>query len=177
MTFVVRTKTRPEDIQRAAARSIGGIDKDLPVYNVRTMRDLVSRSVSRQRFSMTLLSMFAVLALALAAVGIYGVMAHAVTQRSHEMGIRMALGATGGEVLRMLTGQGMALVATGLALGVAGAAVFTRVISSLLYGVSATDGAVFLTVPVLLAAVGLLANLLPALRATRFDPLACLRSE
>jgi predicted permease len=177
MTFAVRTKSAPEDVQAAIARAIAGIDKDLPLYNVHTMPELVSDSMSRHRFSMVLLALFAALALALAAVGVYGVMSHLVTQRLHEMGIRLALGASPGNVLRMLLSQGIALVLAGLALGVAAAAALTRVIASLLFDVSATDAVVFATVPLLLALVGMAANLLPAWRATKVDPLACLRWE
>jgi putative ABC transport system permease protein len=177
MTFVVRTKARPEDIHAAVARAIGEIDKDLPLFNVRTMPDLVSDSTSQRRFSMMLLALFAALALALAAVGVYGVMSHLVSQRLHEMGIRLALGARPGEVLRMLLRQGMALVFAGLVVGVAAAAACTQVIASLLFEVSATDAAVFVTVPLLLGAVGIVANLLPAWRATKVDPLECLRWE
>jgi putative ABC transport system permease protein len=177
MTFVVRTRSWPQDIQNAVARQIAAIDKDLPLFNVRTLRDLMSRSVSRQRFSMTLLSLFAGLALVLSAVGIYGVMAHAVTQRAHEIGVRMALGATRGSVLRMLLGQGMSLVGLGLVLGVVAATGLSRVIATMLYGVSPRDWLIFAGVSLVLVLTGMLAILLPARRAVNVDPLLSLRWE
>jgi putative ABC transport system permease protein len=141
------------------------------------MEDVLARSISTRRLSALLIGLFAGVALVLAAVGLYGVMSYAVTQRRHEIGVRMALGAQPRDVLRMVVGQGMLLTLIGLGLGLLGSLALTRVLSSVLYGVSATDPFIFLTVPLVLAAVALLANLVPARRAMRVDPLVALRYE
>jgi putative ABC transport system permease protein len=141
------------------------------------MEDVLAISVASRRFNMLLLGIFAALALVLAAVGIYGVMAYAVTQRTHEIGVRLALGAQRSDVVRMLLGQGLALALIGVATGLAGALVLTRLMSSLLFGVTATDAPTFAVVSILLAAVALLACYLPALRATRIEPVTALRYE
>jgi putative ABC transport system permease protein len=161
----------------AVRREAQAVDASQPLYQVVTMEQVLSQLISSQRLSTTLLALFAVLALLLAGVGIYGVMSYAVTQRRHEIGIRMALGARPRDVLRMVVGQGMLLTLVGLVIGLAGALAVTHVLSSLLYGVSATDPFIFLTVPLALAAVALLANLVPARRAMRVDPLVALRYE
>src|SRR5262249_46236589 len=143
----------------------------------RTMDELVADSVARSRFVMLLLSAFAGLALALACIGIYGVMACSVAQRTHEIGIRMALGAHRNEVLRMVIGQGVRLTLLGAVLGIAGAVALTRFLSSLLYGVTTTDPLTFVGVSLLLTAVALLACYVPARRAMRVDPTVALRDE
>src|SRR5205823_5416151 len=143
---------------------------NLLIWETRTMDELVGRSVAPQRFNVALLAVFACVAMLLAAVGIYGVISYAVTQRTHEIGIRMALGAQTRDVLRMVVGQGMMLTLAGIALGLAGAFALTRVMSNLLYGVSATDPPTFVAVPLLLALVALVACLVPARRATKVDP-------
>ncbi len=138
------------------------------------MEKLVADSLAQRRFSMFLFGIFAALALALAVVGLYGVMSYAVAQRTHEIGLRMALGAQGRDVLRMVVGQGMGLVAVGLGLGLVGAFLLTRLMSSLLYGVSAADPLTYAGIALLLAAVALVASYIPARRATKVDPMVAL---
>ena len=177
MTFVVRTEGDPLALAGAARREIQALDKDLPVADVRTMESWMGESVARARFGTLLLAVFAGVALLLAAVGIYGVMAYTVEQRRHEIGIRMALGATVGDVLRLVVRQGLLLTLTGVALGLLGAFALTRVMSGLLFGVTATDPVTFAGVALLLATVALVACLVPARRATKVDPMIALRYE
>jgi putative ABC transport system permease protein len=141
------------------------------------MENIVSRAVARQRFSMLLLGIFATLALVLAAVGIYGVMSYSVAQRTREIGIRMALGAQKSDVLKMTVMQGLKLVALGVAIGLVAALVLTRVMASLLFGVSATDPTTFVTISFVLIGVALLASYIPALRAIKVDPMVALRYQ
>jgi putative ABC transport system permease protein len=176
MSLVVRTSTSdPAAITPALRGVVREMDKDQPLYEVRTMNALVSQSVARQRFSMTLIGVFAALALALAAVGIFSVMSFLVAQRTHEIGIRMALGAQTSDILRMVLGHGMTLTLVGVGLGLAAAYGLTRLMSGLLFGVSATDPVTFGGVAVLLASVALLACYAPARRATKVDPMVALR--
>jgi len=137
----------------------------------------VSEAIARQRFSMLLLGIFAALALILAAVGIYGVMSYSVAQRIHEIGIRMALGARRTDVLKMIVNQGLKLVSIGMMLGLAAAFLLTRVLQSLLFGISATDPVTFFVISLVLLAVAILASYLPALRATKVDPIIALRAQ
>ena len=177
MTFVVRTEGEPTAQADAVRRAIQSIDPNQPVADIRTMESWIDESVSRARFGALLLAVFAGGALLLAAVGIYGVMAYSVTQRQHEIGIRMALGAQASDVLRMVLGQGMTLTLTGIVVGLAGAFALTRVLATLLYGVSVTDPLTFAAVALLLAAVALIACYVPARRAVKVDPLIALRYE
>ncbi len=158
-------------------REVQSLDKDIAVYRVRSMDQVMAVSVGSRRFNMLLLAIFAGLAMVLAAVGIYGVMAYGITQRTHEIGLRMALGAQRRDVLGMLIGHALTLAGAGVALGVAGALALTRLMASLLYGVTATDPLTFALVSLLLAAVVLGASYIPARRATRLDPMVALRYE
>jgi len=177
MTFTVCTAGRP-DAAAATLRSIlGGIDKDIPVYSVLPMSDVIAQRVTDPRFYTVLLASFSLLALVLAAAGLYGLISYSVAQRTHEIGIRVALGARAGEVVRMLVREGMGLVVAGALAGMAGARVLTRLLSRFLYGVTPTDKTTFVAIPLLLALVALVACYLPARRATRIDPLAALRHE
>ncbi|HEX8853706.1 MAG TPA: ABC transporter permease, partial [Pyrinomonadaceae bacterium] len=155
MTIVARTTTDPASVTAAARREIMSIDPDQPISDVRTMEELLSASVARARFSTTLLGVFAAVALLLAVVGIYAVMSYSVTQRTHEIGIRMALGAQARDVLGMVVGHGLLLALAGVGLGLLGAFALTRLMSSLLFGVTATDPITFVVVTLLLTGVAL----------------------
>jgi predicted permease len=175
--LVVRTAGDAAALSGAIVREIHAIDADVPVYDVRTMTSRLHDSLARQRFSMTMLAAFAGFALILAAVGIYGVMSYLVQQETHDIGVRIALGAPRGNILKMVVRQGMSVAALGIAGGLIGAAILTRVMKTLLFGVSTTDAVTFSSVAVFLAAVALAASYVPALRATRVDPLIALRDE
>jgi len=177
MTVAMRSIPDPGPLSSAVKQEVRELDPDLPLYNVRTMEQFVDQSLARRRFSMSLLSLFAGLALALAATGIYGVMGYLVTQGTREIGIRIALGASQNGILGFIVRQGMALAVAGLALGLAGAFVLTRFMSSLLFGITATDASTFAAIPLLLILVALLASYLPARRAARVDPMISLRCE
>jgi putative ABC transport system permease protein len=153
------------------------MDQEVPVFNIKTMEEYISATVATPRFNTTLLVIFAGVALILTIVGLYGVMSYSVAQRTNEIGIRMALGAQTGDVLRLIVSQGFKLVLIGLGIGLVGAFAMTRVIASLLFGVTTKDPITFVAVAVLLALVALLACYIPARRATRLDPLHALRYE
>jgi putative ABC transport system permease protein len=177
VTFTVRTESAPLGLAGAVENEIRNLNKDLPVANVRAMEQIVAASLKQRRVTMLLLGVFAGIAVMLASVGIYGVIAYSVARRTHEIGIRMALGAQRRDVLRLVVGRGAGLVLAGVALGVAGALALTRVMSSLLYGVGAADPPTLAATALLLTAVSLLACYVPARRATKVDPLAALRYE
>jgi putative ABC transport system permease protein len=177
ITLVVRTVLQPLSLVQAARHAVESVDPDLPVFNVVTMEQLIYRSASAPRFNTVLLGIFASLALILAAIGIYGVMSYAVTQRTHEIGVRMALGAKARDVLGQVIAQGMRRALAGIALGLAGALILTRFLASLLYSVRPVDPATYLTVSLLLLAVALLACYVPARRAATVDPMIALRHE
>ncbi|MCI0489539.1 MAG: ABC transporter permease [Blastocatellia bacterium] len=177
ITFAVRTSADPLSFAGAIKNRVWSIDRDIPIYSLVTMDDRISDSIARRRFNMLLLGLFAALALVLSVVGIYGVTAYSVGQRTHEIGVRMALGAGTGDVLRMVFGQGMRLAAAGVALGLAGSYALTRFMSSMLFGVKATDTLTFAIVSLLLIAAAMLACYIPARRAARVDPMVALRYE
>ena len=175
--LAVQTSTTPEALTSAIREQVRGLDPDQPITSVKTMDQLLGRTLSEAKFSLLLFGLFAVLALALAAIGIYGVMATTVTQRTHEIGLRVALGAQKHDVLRLIVRQGMMPVLIGVAIGLASAVALTRLMTTLLFGVSATDPVTLALITLLLAAVALLACYLPARRATKVDPMIALRYE
>ncbi|HSE25465.1 MAG TPA: ABC transporter permease [Pyrinomonadaceae bacterium] len=177
MSVVARTQADPASMSQAIKQEIWKVDSQLPVTKLETMNDVAAGSFAARRFNMSLLTVFAGLALLLAAIGIYGVMSYAVTQRTEEIGIRMALGARTVDVLRLILVNGMSLVGIGVVLGLAGAVALTRLMSSLLFDVAATDKATFAIVAGVLIVVGMVACYLPARRATKVDPLEALRYE
>ena len=177
MRLVVRTATDPSSLAPAVRNEVVAIDAEQPVTEMKTMEQFLSEAVFQRRLSMILLSLFATLALTLAAVGIYGVISYAVGQRTHEIGIRVALGARPSDVVRLVTWHGMRLALAGVAVGLVLAFALTRTLASQLYGISAIDAPTFVAVPLLLAAVALAACYIPARRASRIDPLVALRHE
>lgn len=177
ITLVVRTSGDPAALAPAVRRLVRSFDRDLPVSEVQTMEEVVAESNSGPRLYLILLGAFAAVALVLAAVGIYGVISYSVSRRTHEIGIRMALGATRGEVVRLVVSQGMVQALAGAGVGLLGALGLTRLMSDLLYGVRPTDAVTFLAVPLVLGAVAAAASYIPARRVARIDPMAALRSE
>jgi putative ABC transport system permease protein len=176
-SILVRSVGDPTSLIGGLRHEVRDLDPALPVANVRTMDEVMTAAQSRPRFLTTLLTLFSSAALILAAVGIYGVIAYSVAQRTKEFGLRMALGAERGDLLKLVVGQGLILVGAGVLLGLGGALSFTRFLSSLLYGVRPTDPITFSVVPLILGAVALLASYLPARRATKVDPMVALRYE
>jgi ABC-type antimicrobial peptide transport system permease subunit len=177
MFVTVKTAGDPASLALQVAKDIRALDPDLPLYHLEPMTTRVAESLARQRFSMLLLSLFAGVALVLASVGIYGVMAYLVGQSTREIGIRMALGASQRAVLTMILRQGMAVALAGAAIGAAGALALSRVMRSLLFGIQGSDPLTFAAVSLLLGAITLVATLLPARRAARIDPMVSLRIE
>ncbi|HEX8650240.1 MAG TPA: ABC transporter permease [Pyrinomonadaceae bacterium] len=177
MTLLVRTRGEPADLAAQVRQTVQSLERNLPVTNVRTMTELIGNSLYAARMGAVLIGVFGGLALLLAAVGLYGVMAYAVSQRTREIGIRMALGAQRSDVLRLVLREGMTLVAIGAVLGLIGAVVMSRLLVSFLYGVSPVDSATFVATAAVLAVVAFVANFIPARRAMKVDPLVALRYE
>jgi putative ABC transport system permease protein len=177
MYLVVRSGADPAALTSAIREAVQSIDKDQPLFAISTMKELVSNSVATRRMTLVLLGLFSGLALVLGAIGIYGVISYSVAQRTHEIGIRMALGAPRREVFRLVVGEGLKLAGIGIAIGVVAAFGLARLMSSLLYAVSATDFETFAGVAMLLALVALLACYVPARRAMRVDPMVALKYE
>jgi putative ABC transport system permease protein len=164
-------------LTEAVRREVRNLDKDLAVSEIRELDTIAEAGLARQRFTLLMVGLFAVIALTLAAIGIYGVMSYLVAQRTHEMGIRLALGARQRSVMKLMLGQGMVLAGSGVAIGLAGAFALTRLMASLLYGVSTTDPLTFLLIAMLFVGVALLACYIPARRASTVDPMVALRYE
>ncbi|HJQ70015.1 MAG TPA: ABC transporter permease [Blastocatellia bacterium] len=177
LTIVARTESDPAAAAGSLRAELTSLDKSLPVYDLKPMTEYMRDSLARRRFNLILLTAFSVVALVLAAVGIYGVISYGVTQRTHEIGIRMALGAEKGDVLRLVVGQGMIMALGGVAIGLVASFVLTRLMETLLFGVSVTDPLTFTVIALLLMCVALLACFVPARRATKVDPLVALRYE
>jgi len=177
MYLAVRTTSEPTSLVGAIRHEVQELDREQPIAEIATMEDLLTTSLSQSRFSTLLLGIFAGVALLLAAVGLYGVMAYSVAERTHEIGIRVALGAQASDVLRLVVRQGLTLAFAGVAIGLGAALMLTRVMTSLLYGVTATDPLTFTIIPVLLTGVALAASFIPARRATKVDPMVALRYE
>ena len=177
MTFAVRTNSDPMNSASTVTRAIHEVGPDLPVVDVMSMNDVMAQSVSPQRINMLLLASFALLALILAAVGIYSVLSYTVRRRVREIGIRMALGASNDDVIRMVLADGLKPILVGVALGLAAALALGRVVSSLIFGVRATDPLTLAAVALPLLLVGILATITPAYRATRIEPVRILREE
>ena len=177
MTLVIRTRGDAGSVALGARNVIQTLDREQPVADVRTMASLLANSIARARFSALLLAIFAGIALVLSAVGIYGVISYLVAQRGHELGVRMALGAQTRDVVKLVLRNGMTLAAIGVGIGLGGAFALTRVMRTLLFGVTPTDLITFVSVAGLLLFVALLACYIPARRATKVDPLVALRYE
>jgi putative ABC transport system permease protein len=177
LTLTVRTKSDPHGAVSAVTDAIHQVGPDIPVTDVLSMDDVIAQSMSPQRFNMVLLAAFAGLALLLAAVGIYGVLSYSVRRRVREIGIRMALGASQSNILRLVVGDGMKPILIGVAIGLTAAVALSRFMASLVFGVPPTDPLTFTVVALLLVVVGIVANTLPAYRATRVEPVRTLREE
>jgi predicted permease len=177
MTYAVRTRLEPEAARAAITHELNAIDADMPVYDVQTMNEIIRSSLARQRFATVLFLLFAAAALALGAIGTYGVLSYAVSQRTHEMGVRMALGAGTPDILRLVLQRGARLIAAGIGIGLVAAFGLSRLLASMLYGVTTTDPATFAAVSLVLVAVAIAACYIPARRATKVDPIIALRYE
>jgi putative ABC transport system permease protein len=177
MTLTVKSQLAPETLIPTVRGQVLALDPNQPIYNIRTMEQIRDESIATEKLNLTLWSIFAAIALTLALVGVYGVMSYAVTQRTHEIGIRVALGARSRDVLGLVIGQGMKLALAGVAGGLLGAWLLSRLMAAWLFGVSATDPWTFAAVALVLALVALAACWIPARRATKVDPMVALRCE
>jgi len=177
MFLVARATSGAPALARAVVNEIHAVDPNVAVYGIRTMQERLYDSLARRRFSTFLLGAFAAFALLLATVGVYGVMSYLVTQSTHDIGLRVALGAVPGDIVGLVVRQGMQLAIVGIAIGLAGGAALTRLMAGLLFGVRATDALTFAAVTAVLAVTALAATAIPALRATRVDPIVALREE
>ena len=177
MTVIVKGQSDPNQLISSLRQQVKAVDPDQPIYNIRSMDEIRSESVASERLNLTLLSIFAGIALILAIVGIYGVMSYTVTQRTHEIGIRMAIGAQPSDVFKMVIGQGMLLALIGVGLGLIGAFALTRLMATMLFDVAPTDPVTFAVIAVLLTSVALVACFIPGRRATKVDPVISLRYE
>jgi putative ABC transport system permease protein len=175
LRIAVQTSVPPTSVTKSVRAAVRDIDRELPVFAIRPLEEYVATSIGPQKFYATLVGIFAAVALALAAVGLYGVIAYAVSQRTHELGVRVALGATRGRIAGMVVKQGLGLTIGGAAVGVVAAVLVTRVLSALLYGVSALDPLTFAIVLLVLLGVAMVASYVPARRAARVDPLVAMR--
>jgi putative ABC transport system permease protein len=177
LTIAVRTAGDPMAFVPVARADLAALDRDLPLAAVRTMDEVIGRSIAERRFTMLLLATFASVAVLLAAIGVYGVLAYLVSQRTQEIGVRLAIGARPEDVVRLFVREGAALTLVGVACGLAGALAVTRTLSTLLFGVTTTDPVTFTAVAGTLAIVALLASYFPARRAARVDPMSALRAD
>jgi putative ABC transport system permease protein len=177
MDVVVRIDGDPASVVSVIRRKVREMDPDVPIANVRPMAEWVSSSAAQPRLNATLLGVFAAIALVVSAIGTYGVLAYSVSQRTKELALRMALGADRGGVLRLVVGEGMLVGSAGIAAGIAGAMALSRALSSMVFGVSVRDPSTFVAVPLMLAGVALAASAVPAIRASRVDPITALRLD
>jgi putative ABC transport system permease protein len=177
MILVARTATEPEQMSQSVRAEVAALDPEIPIFDVKTLEEHVGISLFLQRMAATLLSIFGLLALSLAAIGLYGVMAYSVSQRTRELGIRVSVGAERRDIFKLILGEGLAISVVGLLAGLVATLAVTRLTANLLYGVSSTDPATFIVIALLLLCVTLLACYFPARRATKVDPMIALRFE
>jgi putative ABC transport system permease protein len=177
MALVVKTSGDPSRLERAVETAVREIDPNLPLYSVRPMDAVLASTLAQRRFAMIAVAAFAILALTLSAIGVYSVLAYLVEQRTREIGVRVALGATHRDIVRLVLSSGLGLAAGGIAAGLAGAALVARTVATMLFGIATFDPVSFVGIPAVLFAVAVLACYVPARRATRIDPLVALRQE
>ena len=175
LSIVLKTSGNPPSLAASLRAAVAEVDRDQPLVRVRTMEEAMSESVAQPRLRTTLLALFSAVALALSLIGVYGVMAYAVSERTHELGVRIALGASPGDIRSLVVGEGTRLAGIGIAIGIVGALAASRALGALLFGVSATDPATFALAAVVLAVAGVAAAYIPARRASRIDPVSLLR--